>query len=161
MTEPGKIDGETMREMLKAADGMGISKGQQDFSGQPIKFNLVNAFSTHFGQWAVQGNTIIAQLFPRAGEADVFYDARYPSNGYVPGRLELLPKGLSFPDCMEEIVKEACNKVTFGDVELDRVQELGAWVVRFRDCEPMGDWMKQGGLLEQFFVSIDDQLDPE
>jgi len=156
-----QINPETMREMLKAANSMGAAKSNERFNSQPISFSVVDAFSTHFGQWAVQGSLITAQLFPRVNAADIYYKARYTNEGktYIPGRLEAKPKGLHFPEGMEDIVKEACNKVTFGDVELDFVKELGAWAIRFRDCTPLEDWMKDGGLLEQFFTEIDKLLE--
>jgi hypothetical protein len=162
MTEPKKIDPETMREMLKAAEGMGVSGGQQDLrQSGVVDLNPVTAFSSHFGEWAVQGPHILVHLFPRAGAADVWYPSRYSDDGkrYVPGRREIKPKGLAFPGTMTEIIQAAADAVTFGDVELDYVGELGAWAIRFRDVEPQEDWLKEGGLLEQFFTKIDEGLD--
>lgn len=160
--EHRKIDPATMREMLKAADGMGVAQGRQDFQGEAVQFHPVKAFDTHFGKWAQKKGHIIAQVFPRAGKADVYYESRYTNEGrtYVPGRLEIRPQGLAFPKEMRKFVEDACHKVTFGDVQMDYVQELGAYVVKFCDVQPVDDWLKDGGLLEQFFAEVDRQLDP-
>ena len=153
--EHKQIDPEVMREMLKAAEGMGVGRGQQDFQGQAINFSVVDAFSTHFGRWAEVKDTIIAQVFPRLGPKDVYYDGR----ANIPGRLEIRPKDAQFPQEMRGFVENACHKVTLGDVQMDYVPELGAYVVRFCDVQPVDKWLEEGGFLEQFFTEIDRQLD--
>lgn len=151
------ITPDTMRQVLKAVD----AAPNQDLRSSPIKFNVVDAFDTHFGQWAVRGKDLIVQVFPRAGDADVYYPGRTVSDGrsYVPGRLEVRPQDLSFPGNMLDVISTACHKVTYGDVEYDFVNELGAWVFRFKDIGDMTEWMRPQGLLEQFFEAIDQGLE--
>lgn len=158
-----RIEPEVMQEMLRAAEGMGVMEGKQDFrSTGAIEFHVVDFFDTFFGEWGFQGRHLLVHLFPRAGKEDVWYESRYVNHGrsYVPGRREFCPQGLSFPPDMEEIVKEASGLVTFGDVELDFVKELQAWAIRFCDAEPFEPWI-EGGLLENFFIAVDRKLDPE
>ena len=160
--ETKKVTDEMREQFLKAAEGMGATSGRQDLGAMGVKqFNLVDYFDTFFGEWKQEGTNILVHLHPRAGKADIWYDARYVDQGrrYVPGRREILPKGLCFPPQMEETVKAACNKVTFGDVELDFVKELGAWAIRFCDVESYNDWVNEGGFLEQFFIAVDDGID--
>lgn len=149
-------------DLANAARAMGVAEGKQNFrDASVIKFHVVDFFSTFFGEWAFQGSKILVHLFPRAGEPDVWYEARYTNNGktYVQGRKEFCPKGLRFPKKMEAIIKAAANKVTFGDVELTQVIELEAWALRFKDIESEADWIKDGGLLEQFFRAIDEGIE--
>jgi hypothetical protein len=159
-----QIDIETLHNFRSAADRMGAVSGKQNFrTAGPAKFNTVDAFSTFFGEWAIQKESIVVHLFPRAGASDVWYDAKYLDRGrrYIPGRREFKPAGLSFPTNIEDVIKEAANAVTFGDVELSSVEELGAWAIRFCDISSFDDWLKDDGLLEQFFAHIDRSLESD
>lgn len=156
------IDTEILHNFRSAAERMGAIAGKQDFrTTGPAKFNTIDAFSTFFGEWALQGKSIVVHLFPRAGAADTWYESRYIDNGrrYIPGRREFKPVGLSFPSNIEDAIKAAADAVTFGDVELSSVEELGAWAVRFRDVDSDTDWLKDGGHLEQFFIRLDSWLE--
>lgn len=162
MTAAQQIDPTALQEMMDAARAMGVQDGAQNFKDAGvIPFNLVDGFSTFFAEWACQGPHILVHLFPRAGEADTWYEGRVLSDGRtrIPARREIKIKGLEFPTYSEALIKKAAGAVTFGDVELDYVPELGAWAVRFRDAEPTEAWLKSEGFLEQFFTKFDEGLE--
>lgn len=155
-----EMTGEVMRATLAAAESKKAPSGKQGLKTSEREFTVVDAFSTHFGQFAWVDGKLVVHVFPRAGENDKFYPPKYTENGkqYIPGRLEK-NAGIKWRGDIRQIIENACNEVTFGDVELDWIPELHAWALRFHDCAVVDDWMGDGGYLAQFFTSIDAQLD--
>lgn len=137
-----------------------------EFSGarkiRPPEFGVVDYFTTFFAKWRYldEEQSLLVQLFPRAGAQDRWTEPRIENGRYIPGRGEEQSRKVRFPADSRSLVESACHKVTYGVVYMDFVSELGAWVLKFEDAVPKDQWLSEGGLLEQFVVAFDALLDP-
>jgi hypothetical protein len=147
---------------------------------------IVQDYTTHFGEYQVRDKDIIAHLYPRAGEEDVYFSGRYidrckacrrelppllhhkemkpcdfcgkTGRIYHAGRLEQTVEGLSFPGGMETVVMNAVHHVWMGEASLDFVPELGAWAVRFKDAFSSMQG-RDTSLVTRFFAKVDELLE--
>lgn len=145
----------------------------------------VLCFSTFFAEWEPRKDDILIHFFPRAGATDVWSDGHYvnrcrncrsevpPASArenkacercghlgriYVPGRRELRAE-IKFPTAMQEILLKAADSVWEGDVAIESIPELGAYVVQFQDAGSVPSFDQPGGMLDRFFESVDREME--
>jgi len=114
-----------------------------------------------FAEYQVKASDVLLHLFPRAGETDQWTDGHYvnrcrncraevpvPENQkavkkcpkcghsglvYIPGRSEEASK-VKFPANARDVIKEAVDAAWMGDVAIELVPELGAYVVQLQQA---------------------------
>lgn len=166
--------GELKPEMVSRMKNMGGHP-----TAKEIDLHRVTNYSTFFGEWEIKDKDIVVHLFPRSGPEDTWELGRYIprckncdrersiesiqkkepcSCGniglvYIPGRQEV-KGGSSFPEGVEGTIKAAVDKVWAGSVAIERVEELGAYVVQLQNA-----WNNRYDQLAVFLESLFDNLD--
>lgn len=146
----------------------------------------VTAFSTLFGEWETRHDDILVHVFPRAGADDQWTDGRYINRCrnckaevpmpahirelkpcvrcqhaglvYVPGRREVAVSR-RFPPETKDLILTAADAVWEGNVAIEFVEELGAFVVQFQGAKSVPWFDSPGGMLDRFFEGLDGLLE--
>lgn len=131
----------------------------QDVSFRPSYLELVEDYPNLFAEYELRDQDLLLHLFPRGGLEDRWSDGHYigrchncrrevelPSKPaelkpcpncqrtglvYIPGRGEDKAE-VSFPENAKTLIKEATDVAWLGEVAIDFVEELGAYVVQFQ-----------------------------
>jgi hypothetical protein len=153
---------------------------------KPLDKTSVVAFSTHFGEWELKGDDVLIHVFPRDGADDQWTDGRYINRCrnckaevpvpaslrelkpcvrcdhaglvYVPGRREVRTEHQFPPDTKGRILA-AADAVWEGDVAIEFVEELGAFVVQLQGAKSVPWLDSSGGMLDRFFERLDNLLE--
>ena len=149
---------EASEELIKKIKEM----GDQTISEAGIpNFTPITCFTSLFAEWVVQGGHLLVHLFPRLGADDRWFDGQVIKGKYWAARREQKADGVDFPKNMPDLIKQSANAIWHGDAQLDFVEELGAYAVRFVDVSAlqMEDIAKEGGFMDRFVTFIDNALD--
>lgn len=143
---------------LRAKMGDMFRDAPQEAEATPVNLIPVTGFSTFFAEHTIRDKDIIVHFFPRAGESDEWAAGGYinrckkcrrelnseevekkkvcPECGsaglvYIPSRRETKSEA-SFPKNMRDLIKQAVDGAWMGDVAIEPVDELGAYVVQLQ-----------------------------
>lgn len=126
----------------------------------PVEQRPIESFTTFFADWELKGDDVLFHFYPRAGAEDKWTAGHYephcancgasvsvpkarhelracPRCGhvglrYVPGRTERPAENVVFPEGMKDLLKKACDCLWMGEVAIDFVPELKAYVVQMQ-----------------------------
>ena len=121
---------------------------------------LIDAFTSHFAEYEVKNNDVLVHLFPRRGDGDRWYPASCDKHGaYRPARREIRVEGCLFPQDMGGKTKLAADNVWQGNVAIDEVPELNAYVVQFQNAKTTAQTVGVSKFVDKFCEEVDKQLD--
>lgn len=155
----------------------------------PPEMEKVTDLPHIFAEYVVKGSDVLLHLFPRAGEMDKWVDGHYvnrcrscrsevpiPENPkavkkcpkcghsgliYIPGKAEDASKVASFPTSAREIIKEAVDTMWMGDVAIELVPELGAYVVQFQGAKNTANTVGLEKFVRTACSALNDLLAPK
>jgi hypothetical protein len=141
-----------------------------------------------FAEYQTKGGDVLLHLFPRAGANDQWTDGHYinrcrscrsevpmPKSQrelrpchrckhtglvYIPGRGEEASK-VAFPANARDIIKEAVDTTWMGDVAIELVQELGAYVVQLQKAKNTANTVGLEKFVRQTCASLNALLAPK
>jgi len=152
----------------------------------PVEQTPVTNFTTFFADWEIRGQDMIVHLYPRAGASDEWTAGHYepyckscgsrvevksrkdlkpcPRCGhtglrYIPSRTERPPENAVFPSDMKDKIKRAADGVWMGDVAIDSVPELKAYVVQFQRVLVTAKTVGFDIFVDKFCAKVDQELD--
>ncbi len=144
------------RQILDAHQGI-------DYESSGVKareLKKVLHFSTLFAEYEVREDTLLLHVFPRAGADDQYRPAEYRDGKvYIPGRLEEKAT-VDFPISMKDILKTASDKAWMGDVAIDYVPELGAYVLQFQGAKNTVEVVGVAKFVDTLCGAVDEMLEP-
>jgi DNA-directed RNA polymerase subunit RPC12/RpoP len=129
----------------------------------PAEFEKITDLAYLFAEYCIKGSDVLLHLFPRLGEADAWADGHYVNycrnckaqvavdSGnpkrliacsccghtgliYCPGRAEEASQA-AFPPNARDLIKEAVDLIWLGDVAVELIPELGAYVVQLQKAK--------------------------
>lgn len=140
-----------------------------------------------FAEYSVKENDVLVHLFPRAGSNDQWTDGHYvnicrncrtevtmPGSPrslkpchrcghtglvYIPGRSEEASKVI-FPANAKDLIKKAVDTVWMGDVAVEIVPELGAYVVQFQKAKGTASSVGLEKFVRQTCTALNTYLTP-
>lgn len=138
-----------------------------------------------FAEYCIKDNDVLLHLFPRAGLEDQWTEGHYinrcrkcrtevpmpksrlemkpcPRCGhagliYIPGRAEEATK-VTFPKGVEHTIKRAVDVIWMGDVAIESVPELGAYVVQFQGAKSAAESCGVRAFVRQACAALSDML---
>ena len=152
----------------------------------PVDQTPITNFTTFFADWEIRGQDMIVHLYPRAGASDEWTSGHYepicqscgsrvdvksrkdmkpcPRCGhtrlkYIPSRTECAPDNAVFPSDMKDRIKRAADGVWMGDVAIDEVPELKAYVVQFQRVLVTAKTVGFDLFVDKFCAKIDQELE--
>jgi len=155
-------------------------------STEPVRLVPVTDFSTFFAEHTTRDSDVIIHFFPRAGEGDQWTAGHYlnrcqkcrrelsneemtdkkpcPECGsigrvYVPGRRESKAE-VAFDDGIRDLIKKAVDSTWEGDVAIEQVEELGAFVVQLQGAKNTAS-VVGGKFVDKICEGLDALLEPE
>jgi hypothetical protein len=152
----------------------------------PKELDINSEYSTHFAEWDLREDDLILHVFPRNGGADLYSPGKYvpicrnckaempmpkslqelnacPKCGktgllYIPGRLEE-KHDVAFPANILEKLQEAADKMWMGDIAIELVPELGAYVLQFQGARATAENMEVETFVDRFCEALDTLLE--
>lgn len=159
----------------------GALKGPPPPMAAPPEMEKITDLPSLFAEYCTKEHDVLLHFFPRAGSGDQWTDGHYvnicrscrtevtmPGNPralrpcpkcghsglvYIPGRSEEASKE-TFPDTMRYLIKKAVDTVWMGDVAIELVPELGAYVAQIQGAKGTTEVVG----LEKFVRQICDKL---
>ena len=170
---------------MKEVMDQSIASTPSVVGAKPFTLTPVTNFSTHFAEYMTRENDLLVHFFPRDGEKDTWEDGRYINRCrncraevpegrvggqracdrcghvgllYLPGRREQASE-IKFPEGMHDLLKAAADKVWMGDVAIESVEELGAWVIQFQNAKQTANVVGPGKFVDKLCEEVDRLLD--
>lgn len=161
-------------------------KAPDTVSFQPVKLERILDLPNLFAEFDVREGDVLIHLFPRDGLEDEWSYGHYvnlchncrhevpmprkpselkpcPSCGrtglvYIPGRVEE-KSFAAFPINARELIKEAVDEVWMGDVAIEEVPELGAFVVQIQSARNTAKLVGPLQFVDKICSALDSLLD--
>jgi len=154
---------------------------------EPPEMEKVTDLPFVFAEYCVKGDDVLLHLFPRAGSDDQWTDGHYvnvckkcrsevtmpgspralrpcPRCGraglvYIPGRAEEASKE-TFPANARDLIKKAVDSIWMGDVAVELVPELGAYVVQLQKAKNTAEVVGLEKFVRTACTALNDLLAP-
>jgi len=154
----------------------------------PLELEKITDLPYLFAEYNVKESDVLLHLFPRAGMTDQWEDGHYinrcrscrsevpmpasrtqmkacPKCGhsglvYVPGRSEEASK-VKFPDNARDIIKEAVDTAWMGEVAIEMVPELHAYVVQLQKAKNTANTVGLERFVRQTCLALNTLLTPK
>lgn len=154
---------------------------------QPPEMEKLTSLPFLFAEYSMKEDDVLMHIFPRQGPEDQWFEGHYinrcrncrkevefPPNQralkpcprcgntgliYVPGRSEEATK-FKFPDNVRDLIKKAVDTVWMGDVAIELVPELNAYVVQIQKAGTTAKMVGLEKLVTKVCTMLNESLTP-